>query len=110
VQQATRPNAASQNATRNADVERANAHRKGMKMKPFKGMKIPKTYAQNKKSKYPPGTLVRFFGPNNSGPTWDTVRDCFWQECKCKPYGDDLLYPALVLTNHSWIAESDVIE
>jgi hypothetical protein len=65
-------------------------------------------YTTNRRSKFKVGQQVRFFGPNHDIVT-DTVRECFWQEVKCRPYGDDLLFPALVLTNHSWIAESDVV-
>ena len=38
----------------------------------------------------------------------DTVRACFWQHCLLEPYGRNLFYPALVLTDHSWTAESNV--
>jgi hypothetical protein len=68
-----------------------------------------KPYTTNRKSKFKVGQHVRFLRAD-SAIVEDTVRWCFWQEAKCQPYGEDLLYPALVLTNHSWCAESDVCD
>jgi len=40
----------------------------------------------------------------------DIVRDKFTYFETLEPYARNRSFPALVLTNHSWCAESDVIE
>ena len=67
-----------------------------------------KPYAANRRSKFKVGQKVRFFSAGKI--VEDIVRGCFWQEAKCQPYGEDLLYPALILTEYSWCAESDVVQ
>ena len=67
-----------------------------------------KPYTNNRTSKFKVGQQVHF-KDHNGNVVVDTVRRCFWQEVKCQPYGEDQIFPALVLTNHSWIAERDVL-
>lgn len=76
-------------------------HRSGYKQR----RAVP--YTTNKTSKFKVGERVRFLRPDGIVME-DTVRWCFWQITQCQPYGDDLIYPALVLTDHAWCAESDV--
>jgi hypothetical protein len=66
-------------------------------------------YEINTKSRFKPGQKIRFLRIDGVFAN-DTVRECFIQECKCAPYGPDYMFPALVLTEHSWCAESDVID
>jgi len=55
------------------------------------------------------GQRVRFRRPDGKVCT-DTVRARFTQTELLEPYARNRSYPALVLTEHSWCAESDVID
>lgn len=60
-------------------------------------------------SRYKPGDVVRFRRLDGKIAT-DTVREVFLQTITLEPYARDRVEPALVLTEHSWCRESDVIE
>jgi hypothetical protein len=67
-----------------------------------------KAYTVNTKSKYKVGQVIKFRRADGAIVT-DTVRRCFWQHALLAPYAANKIFPALVLTNHSWCAESDVV-
>ena len=60
-------------------------------------------------SKYQPGDIVRFRRIDNKVMT-DTVCETFIQHTLLEPYARNVWSPALVLTDHSWCYECDVIE
>jgi hypothetical protein len=59
-------------------------------------------------SKFYPGQKVRFRRLDGK-IVEDVVRACYTAQCLVEPYGENLSYPALVLTKHSWCAESAVV-
>lgn len=66
-----------------------------------------KAYKANPQSQFKVGQRVRFKRLDGV-VVEDTVRGCFWQHLHLAPWGEDLIYPAVVLTEHSWTAESNI--
>jgi hypothetical protein len=56
-----------------------------------------------------PGTFVRFNGPNGKTPV-DVVMGLFTQTVLLRPYAENEQHPAVLLTDHSWCFESDILE
>ncbi len=54
------------------------------------------------------GDRVRFLRPDGV-ICEDVVRDCFMQTTLLQPYAENLTFPAVVLTEHSWIALSSIV-
>lgn len=64
-------------------------------------------YTENKTSRFHVGQKIKFKRMDGV-VIEDVVRGAFWQHLCLRPWGEDLIYPALTLTDHSWCAEADV--
>jgi hypothetical protein len=56
------------------------------------------------------GDRIRFDTHSNLGVSEDVVREKFIQTTLLEPYARNTEAPALVLTEHSWCFEADVVE
>ncbi len=55
------------------------------------------------------GDRVRFDTNSNLGIHEDVVRECFMQTTVLQPYAENLTFPAVVLTQHSWTPLSSLV-